>query len=189
MTTIYVTGEPGTGKSTIGKLLGSYYKLPIVEISKLVITEGLHIGYDEKRQCHIIDEEKVIHRLHQILETSSVILIGPIIPINPDFIHAVIVLSANPPIIRQRLSLRDYTQAKIKENIEALLYGVALGEAMDNFPNTLLIEMNTNDPDPETNIQLITEKIGQINTNKARTIVFTGLSVLPFGVVALHLSE
>ena len=144
MKSIYITGVPGTGKSTIGKILGLKLNIPLLEISKFVLEEQIFEKYDEERQTHIFDEDIVLKRLEELLkEGIKYMIIGPILPIDKKFIQKVIVLFTEPKILRERLVSRNYGEKKINENIDALLMGITLGEARNFFPNSIIIEHNT----------------------------------------------
>lgn len=144
MSSIYITGIPGTGKSSIGELLGKKLNLTILEISKLILEEELFERFDNEMQTHVFDEDIVIDRLEEILnEGKEYVIVGPILPINKKFIKKVIVLFTEPRILRERLKTRNYNEKKIEENIEALLMGITIGEARDFFSDSIIIEHDT----------------------------------------------
>ena len=144
MKSIYITGVPGTGKSTLGKVLGLKLNLPVLEISKFVLEKQIFEKYDEERQTHIFDEDLVLKYLEELLEEGiKYVITGPILPIDKKFIQKVIVLFTEPKLLRERLVSRNYGENKINENIDALLMGITLGEARNFFPNNIIIEHNT----------------------------------------------
>ena len=52
-------GTPGTGKSTLGQELSTRAGLNFVNIGELAKEQNLYDGFDEERQCHILDEDRV----------------------------------------------------------------------------------------------------------------------------------
>jgi broad-specificity NMP kinase len=58
---VLVTGTPGTGKSTLCALVAAALggRVEHVDVSAMVKDQGLHEGWDEERQCFILDEDKV----------------------------------------------------------------------------------------------------------------------------------
>lgn len=57
---ILVTGTPGTGKTTTSAALAEATQLRHVNIGDLVREKGLHDGWDEEFECHVINEDLVL---------------------------------------------------------------------------------------------------------------------------------
>ncbi|RRT78611.1 hypothetical protein B296_00011541 [Ensete ventricosum] len=56
---ILVTGTPGTGKTTTCSLLADATGVCHINVGDLVREKGLHDGWDEEFECHIINEDLV----------------------------------------------------------------------------------------------------------------------------------
>lgn len=56
---ILMTGTPGTGKSTTCSLLAEATRFRHINVSDLVREKGLHDGWDDEFDCHIINEDLV----------------------------------------------------------------------------------------------------------------------------------
>ena len=54
-----ITGTPGTGKSTVARILSKKLGLPIYNISEVVREEELYSEFDERRDAFIVDIEKL----------------------------------------------------------------------------------------------------------------------------------
>ena len=57
--TLYITGTPGTGKTTLGQELATRGGLTFIDVGSLAKEQNLYDGYDEEYQCHILDEDRV----------------------------------------------------------------------------------------------------------------------------------
>ena len=57
---ILITGTPGTGKTSLCEAVCELVPgLVHINISDLVKQQELSLEYDEERQCHVIDEDRV----------------------------------------------------------------------------------------------------------------------------------
>ena len=55
-----IAGTPGTGKSTLAEQISQMETgMELVKISELAKQRGLLDGFDEERNCGIIDEDQV----------------------------------------------------------------------------------------------------------------------------------
>ena len=57
---ILVTGTPGTGKTSLCEAIASATGYNHINIGTWVKDKGLHSGWDEEFDCHILDEDKVL---------------------------------------------------------------------------------------------------------------------------------
>lgn len=141
---IFITGTPGTGKSTISLALKeSLNLLDIFEMKDLLAKLNLLEEYDPDLDTNLFDEKKATKEIQVYLELKNdFILVGP--PLNFDnliFDYVIVLTCSKKVILQDRLKLRGYSQPKINENLEAELLGVILGQSMDFFESktTLLI--------------------------------------------------
>jgi adenylate kinase len=139
---IALTGTPGTGKTTVARLLP--YR--VIDINALV-RDGLNLGTDPKRGCLEADMEGLALRLKEMDEdgytdrdadrdADTVINRDDITILDGHFSHFfadwAIVLRLAPQVLRERLDERGYSERKIKENLEAEALDVILVEAVEN---------------------------------------------------------
>jgi adenylate kinase len=164
---IALTGTPGTGKTTICNFLKN--RIKIIDLNKLVIEEGLHLGQDEERGSLIADLDALKEKVHAILkdETSTVVIEGHLSHYLLGY-DAVIVLRTHPEVLGQRLKTREYNKEKITENIEAEALDVILIEAVELNEKVYEVETTTSTPaqaslEIESIIQLLeAEDLGQL---------------------------
>lgn len=56
---ILITGTPGTGKTALSEQVARDAGFTYINIGEWVREKGLHSGWDEEFQCHILDDDKV----------------------------------------------------------------------------------------------------------------------------------
>jgi adenylate kinase len=56
---ILITGTPGTGKSVTASEVTTKCGLNHIDIGQVAKNGNYYEGWDDKYQCHILDEEKV----------------------------------------------------------------------------------------------------------------------------------
>jgi adenylate kinase len=124
---IALTGTPGTGKTTVAKLLP--YR--VIDLNALIRDEGLCLGTDPERGCLIADVDALAERIEELApegDEEIVILEGHF---SHQFASEAIVLRTSPGVLRERLAQRDYLEKKVRENLEAEALDVILVEAME----------------------------------------------------------
>ncbi|AKB67285.1 adenylate kinase family protein [Methanosarcina mazei] len=142
---IGLTGTPGTGKTSVSKLLEKRRGWKVVYLNDLIKEEHLYSEVDEERDSVIADMEFIRERLSGILEeekgqhAEKAKVNGEekenITIIESHLAHyitdIVIVLRAYPPELKKRLEKRGYSEEKINENAEAESIDLILAEAFE----------------------------------------------------------
>lgn len=119
---IALSGTPGTGKTSVAAILPYH----VVDINSLV-KGGMNLGLDAERGCLDADMDALARHLDGLDAEETIILEGHF---SHHFADWSIVLRLSPPALRPRLEARGYSEAKIKENLEAEALDVILVEAV-----------------------------------------------------------
>ncbi|MDD1725361.1 MAG: adenylate kinase family protein [Euryarchaeota archaeon] len=128
---IALTGTPGTGKTAISTVLKDEFGLKVVDLNKVIRAFQYYVGWDDHRNCGVVDLEAL--RVHPF--EDGLVLEGHISHHLP--VDRVIVLRTNPAVLRGRLQEKDFSENKIRENIEAEILDVILVEALELHGNNV----------------------------------------------------
>ena len=128
---IGLTGTPGTGKTSVSRLLEERRGWKVIYLNELIKEEHLYTEVDEKRDAVVADMVLVRKRLLEITDGRE----NEVIILESHLAHhiadVVIVLRVYPSELEMRLKARRYSEEKIKENIEAEALDVILVEAFE----------------------------------------------------------
>ncbi len=134
---LVIAGTPGTGKTTIAKILVKKLGAIHVELSSLALRSRCVREYDDKRDTYIIDDKKLSKRVLKIISTqsSAIYVIDTHYPeiLPPNIVDKVIVLRLNPIILYNRLKNKKWRREKIVENVEAEIIGIVSLSAREHF--------------------------------------------------------
>ena len=132
MTSVFITGTPCTGKTTIASRLNGR----VIKINDLARSHGFIMGVDENKGYDIIDIEKLSEYVGEMIQNSDELLIfeGHVTHLL-DGGDKVIVLRVRPEILRARLEGRNYSESKVRENLEAEALGVCSFESVEKYPD------------------------------------------------------
>ncbi|WP_459202631.1 adenylate kinase family protein [Methanococcus sp. CF] len=148
---VAITGTPGVGKSTVSKLLFEKLKsigkdASYINITEVVSKNGLYLEKDVEMDSFVVDFDKLNEYVNSV-ETKDLILDGHVSHyLNPDYI---VVLRANPLLIKNRLESRKYHPKKVNENVEAELLDVCLIESIEKNDESKIFEIDCSEKSPE----------------------------------------
>ena len=146
----YITGTPGTGKTTVANIVSDRIPAAIIEIKDLIIQEGHFWGHDIPRNSLIIDEEGLLDSIKgKFTEEQSYILVGLPMDLTGLKLLSIAVLRCEIPTLRKRLAQRPYSEEKVEENIQSEIMDIVLNQMVSRFPSTPLLEIDTTNRSPD----------------------------------------
>jgi adenylate kinase len=123
-----LTGTPGTGKSTVAKILASN-GLKVIELGDLAKEKKLLEKLDRKRGTYEVDVKRLDKALADIAEDQVTVLVGHLAHMVTS--DMVVVLRCRPSVLAVRLRARGYPERKVAENAEAEALDVILVESVE----------------------------------------------------------
>ena len=131
---IFISGTPCTGKTTVSEELCRELGCKLIKINDLAIENDFVLGIDDEKGYKVIDIPALNEKVSQIISGSNEMLVfeGHLAHLceSADY---VVVLRVRPEILESRLEARDYSEAKIRENLEAEAMGVCSAEAYEIY--------------------------------------------------------
>jgi len=157
---VLVTGTPSTGKTTVSKALAEEMSCKYIDVKEIIKEQGLNEGYDDKRKCDIVDENKLRKILDNMIENTKGCLV-----IDSHMSHfstnkntVCIVTRCGIAELEKRMKERDYDEDKIEDNKECEIMEVCENEAFE-LGHELIIVDTTNSFDMKKIKEEIKNKI------------------------------
>ena len=142
---IAITGTPGVGKTKLARKLSLLLREVYIDLNKLALKSGLARGKDPQRQALVIDEKGLYSAIQPFLKAKKRVIadshLAHFLPKKAVF--CCVVVHCSLPVLRRRLKARGYSPAKVKENLEAELFGIIQSEAEKLGHRILLVDAST----------------------------------------------
>jgi adenylate kinase len=158
---ILITGTPGVGKTTVSRILAEKLDANVIAINELVDEKRLYTGIDEERGYKIVDLNALFNEIDNITEKinkSDYIIVEGHLSHFYENSDLVIVLRANPDVLRDRMDIKGWKEAKITENIEAEIISICSYEAYE-IHGKKVNEIDTSNISPQKVSKLIIDVI------------------------------
>lgn len=176
MKLVIISGTPGTGKTTVSNKISEMIDVNIITLNELAISEGLIHEFDKKRDTNVVDIDKLVSYVLNIIENFKkkgiklVIIESHFSDIVPnDIINHAFVLRCEPSALRDRLEKRGYSMEKANENIQAEILGNCANYLIKKELKIPLLEIDTTLLDVEAVSRIILDIIqDNINIDKYR---------------------
>ncbi len=131
---IFISGTPCTGKTTLAGELSKRLGANLVKINELAIGNNLVLGTDSKKDYKIIDIDKLDTLLGEIIpDLDNLVIVEGHLSHLCNGADKVIILRVHPDILEKRLANRNYSESKIRENLEAEALDVCGAEAYEKY--------------------------------------------------------
>ncbi|MFX1393093.1 MAG: adenylate kinase family protein [Promethearchaeota archaeon] len=172
MKIIIISGTPGCGKTSVSKKISERINAKIISLNELAVSKKLTLKYDKKRETYVIDNNKLIQYVENLIELYKkeyieyLLIEGHFSDIIPDkYIDYVIILRCNPDELLKRLEKRGYKIEKIRENIQAEILGNCTYYFVQKQIKSPIYEIDTTNLSLETTSKIIIDLIiKNINT-------------------------
>lgn len=169
---IIICGTPGTGKSThASQLIEAVPTLKLLSVGDLVKEQGLHTGFDEEWQSHIVDDDALLDSIESDCLAGGCLIDWHECELFPrSWIDLVIVLRCDHSVLWDRLEKRGYSMNKIQENNEAEIMQVVLDEAHESYDEEIVVELSSESvEDIDSNVERIVQWINSWKRSNQRT--------------------
>ncbi len=140
---IAITGTPGTGKTSVTKILEKN-GFSVIYLNELVIEKSFILGKDEKRNSNIVDIEKTDEYFKKHKTNDLVFIDGHLSHLFSN-VDKVIILRCHPNKLEENLNIKNWKKEKINENIESEILDIILTEAVDIHKKENIFEIDTTD--------------------------------------------
>ncbi|KAK3709905.1 hypothetical protein QZH41_020019 [Actinostola sp. cb2023] len=160
---ILITGTPGTGKSVTATELAQRTGLNYINVGEFAKENDLYEGWDNDLECHVLDEDKVIDEMEDVMTDGGNIVDYHGCELFPErWFDIVFVLRTDNTALYDRLQQRGYTDKKLTNNIECEIFQTILEEAKESYQRNIVHELSSNTPeDLERNLDQIQQWIQQ----------------------------
>lgn len=143
---IVISGTPGTGKTALSKKLSLLFKKDLVNITDFCKKEGLFTDWDHNANTYDVDIQEMSSKLLILAEKAHDIMIidGHMAHFLPkSTVKTCIICTTDIKILKKRLMQRNYSEKKIKENIDSEIFEICRIESEEIGHKTVKIDCTT----------------------------------------------
>ena len=155
---ILITGTPGTGKTTLSSILthqlneflasidiSETIRFKHLEVSKIVNENKLYSNIDENLDCTVFDEDKLLDFLEPHVPAGGYIVDFHSNSFFPErYFNFVFVMKTANTVLYDRLKAREYSELKIKNNVECEIFQECYNDAMESYRSDIVWTFTNN---------------------------------------------
>lgn len=136
-----ITGNPGTGKHTVARILAKKHRLEIVDVNRIAIDEGI-----AKKNTDAFDVD--VKKLKKILDKKmpeNALLVGHLAPYvaAKNKVKYAIVLRRSPYSLERSYKKRRYAKKKTIENLGSEILGITYYDTIKNIGRKKTFQFDT----------------------------------------------
>ena len=122
-----ITGTPGTGKTTVSRILSNKLEAHHIKLSSYSKENGYILEEDEERDTSIVDMDALGVAIQKEITGKKIVILDGHFGqdlLDPDDVERVFILRKQPWDLKTVLYQREYSSEKVWENLEAEIMGV-----------------------------------------------------------------
>jgi adenylate kinase len=148
-----ITGNPGTGKHTIAKLIAKKLDLEIIDINKIALENKV---FKKNVDTLDVDTEKLKKIIDRNVSKNS-ILVGHLAPyaVSPKNIQTAIVLRKSPYKLQTIYRTRKYSTKKSFENIGSEILGITYYDTIREFGKKKTFQVDTSSRTISSTVRIV----------------------------------
>jgi adenylate kinase len=162
---IALTGTPGTGKTSVAKLLKEK-GFVIVDLNKEACDNDFLIGKDAKRNSNVVDINKFNNYIIEKYNSIDIVFVEGHLSHLLKNVNKIIILRCHPETLKKHLIKKGWKKEKIKENLEAEILDIILCETVEIHKENDIFEINISDK----SIEEVTDSVIEIIDNNFKMI-------------------
>lgn len=133
---VLITGTPGTGKTSVSKLLADQIGAHYISLNRVARRERLHEAVDRARQTRVLDLDRTRLFFRKFLkdQKGTEIVDTHIADAVPkQYARRVIVLRCHPRVLDARLRRKGWGSSKVRENVLAEILDLCYSTAASYY--------------------------------------------------------